>query len=88
MKNIFKKTNPVLLLVIVVILIIAFLSLYSASYQPGRDLVKNYSMQQLLLSVKLMENMQHPQPQIIGLIGKLLAIYERRWLQLTQSRGR
>jgi len=48
MKNIFKNTDPVLLLVIVVILIIAFLSLYSASHQPDRDLVKNYSMQQLM----------------------------------------
>jgi rod shape determining protein RodA len=48
MKNLFKNIDPALLFIVFVILIIAFLSLYSASHQPGRDLARNYSMQQFI----------------------------------------
>jgi rod shape determining protein RodA len=48
MKTFFKNADPALLFIVLVILIIAFLSLYSASYQPGRGLAGNYAMQQLI----------------------------------------
>ena len=48
MNRFFKNADPALLFIVLVILIIAFLSLYSASYQPGRDLTRNYAMQQLI----------------------------------------
>jgi rod shape determining protein RodA len=48
MKNFFEKTDISLLFVVIVILAIAILSLYSASYQPDKNLVKNYAIQQLI----------------------------------------
>jgi rod shape determining protein RodA len=48
MLNFFRKTDMALLLIVAVIILIAFLSLYSASHQPGKDIVKHYFYQQLI----------------------------------------
>jgi rod shape determining protein RodA len=56
MKSFFKNTDPALLFTIFVILIIAFISLYSASHQPGRDMVRDYPSQQftwLILAIAI-----------------------------------
>jgi rod shape determining protein RodA len=47
-KDLFNRMDFALLLSLSAIILIAFLSLYSASHQPGRDFIKNYSNQQAI----------------------------------------
>ncbi|MDP8296911.1 MAG: rod shape-determining protein RodA [Candidatus Orphnella occulta] len=48
MNKIFKGRDPILLLIVGAIFVIALFSLYSASHCPGSSAVKNFSMQQIV----------------------------------------
>jgi rod shape determining protein RodA len=48
MKDFFKKTDMVLVIVVLAIIAISFLSLYSASHQPGKYAVRHYAFQQFI----------------------------------------
>ncbi len=48
MSKLFKGKDPVLLLIIGAIFVIALFSLYSASHYPGSGVVKNFSVQQAI----------------------------------------
>lgn len=48
MKNFFKGKDPVLLLIVGAIFVIALFSLYSVSHYPGSSVVKNFAIQQAI----------------------------------------
>ncbi len=48
MISFFKKTDPVLLIVVMAIILFAFLSLYSTSHQPGMNTIRPYFSQQFI----------------------------------------
>lgn len=48
MISFFKKTDPVLLIVVMAIILFAFLSLYSTSHQPGMNTIRPHFSQQFI----------------------------------------